>query len=313
MKTFNTLIIIALASIFQIHSQKTLSELANYSDKKFKRATKMSITYPANLKAWRKMYKLKGGDANFKFELGKNIGLLTFFLTDYNKTNLKAMRNGGLVEKYLTQSGGKPIISNIYDETLPRLKKTVSTAGFNLLLPGNYTSKNENLNAYLNTNIEASKAGKFIKGWENYFAAAREVSPVAPSGYRVFPATLVLGGVDWKVQRQLGFLMDKVDVDGFISIQVITELKGEKVSLQGVKVALHGRNPMNDIKGVKYTGGYFSSFPYGGANLTLKKPIEFARISKKEFKEFNVEGFEKIINRLVQLVFADYKDKIQGI
>lgn len=170
------------------------------------------------------------------------------------------------------------------------------------------------MSAYQSTTIEMSKVGKFVRGWGNYFAAGDEKSPVAPDGYRVYPEPLAVGGVDFGVARELGFLMDEMEVDGFISIQVITELKGKKVSLNGLKVTLHGRNPMEDIKGVKYTGGYFSSFIYGGVQMDLAKPIQFAKLGKKGgFEEFEVEGTGEIINRLVKLVFADYKDKIHDL
>ena len=71
---------------------------------------------------------------------------------------------------------------------------------------------------------------------------------------------------------------------------------------------------MEDIKGVRYTGGYFSSFIYGGVQLDLKKPIQFAKVGKKSgFDEFEIDAIGEIINRLVKLVFSDYKDKIHGL
>ena len=314
MKNLVGILIAMILSIPQVQAQKKLSELANYPDKKFKKSSRITVTYPANLKAWRKVYGHKGGNSDFKFQLGKKLGLLTFFLTDYSKKNIKAMRDGGLVEQYLTESGGKPIITHIYDQTLPKIQQSVSEEGFNLLLPADYANEDSKLNVYQNTKIEMSRVGKFVKGWGNYFAAADEKSPVAPASYRVFPEAVAVGGVDFGVARQLGFLMDKVEVDGFISIQVITELTGKKVSIHGFKVSLHGRNPMEDINGVKYTGGYFSSFIYGGVQMDLDKPIQFAKIGKKSgFEEFEIEGIGKIIDRLVKMVMADYKEKIHGL
>ena len=314
MKSLTMLIILTLVSILQVQAQKSLSELANYSDKKFKKSTRITVTYPANLKAWRKVYKHKGGNRDFKFNLGNDVGLLTFFLSDFSKKNLRAMREGGLVEQYLTESGGQPIIGHIYTQALPKIKKAVSDEGYNLLLPSDYANDDSKLDAYQNTEIKMSRVGKFVKGWGNYFAAGSEKSPVAPEGYRVFPEPVAVGGVDFGVARDLGFLMDDVAVDGFVSVQVITELKGKKVSLRGFKVTLHGRNPMEDIKGVRYTGGYFSSFIYGGVQLDLKKPIQFAKVGKKSgFDEFEIDGIGEIINRLVKLVFSDYKDKIHGL
>jgi len=71
---------------------------------------------------------------------------------------------------------------------------------------------------------------------------------------------------------------------------------------------------MEDINGVKYTGGYFSSFIYGGVQMDLDKPIQFAKIGKKSgFEEFEIEGIGKIIDRLVKMVMADYKEKIHGL
>lgn len=140
-KTISLFIIAIIVSTFQVEAQKSLSELANYPEKKFKRASKLTVTYPANLKAWRKVYKHKGDNGDIKFELGKDVGLLTFFLTDFSKKNIKAMRDGGLVEQYLTESGGKPIIGHVYELTLPKIQESVSEEGFNLLLPSDYASE----------------------------------------------------------------------------------------------------------------------------------------------------------------------------
>ena len=282
------------------YSQKSIQELADLSDKKF---DKISRTYnggsPAVIKSFSKSCKKMGQDLPEKLEPKlQKIGILTFYLSDFSELdNRRALRSGGVYADNLTTAATAELSKAFYERSLQKLKETYSAKGMELLTPDQFLDSDAKQEAYYNTEIELSKFSKVMSALSRNIGRKNEKSPNAPDGYRVVYNSMSVDGADKKAVIGLGKLAKELGLDGLLSIQVMTNLKGKSIGFHKAKMTLHGINPIPQDEVCKWVGGYFDGLLIEFGEVS-GNDLVFAKIKKIAITDVIIEGFDDLLARL---------------
>ena len=296
------IIILTLALLVSAmgYSQKSIQELSSLSDKKFDKALR---TYnggsPAIIKSFSKSCRRMGQELPEEVKPSlKKVGVLTFYLSDFSELdNKRALRNGGIYADNLTTAATAELASTFYQTSLAQLKESYQAQGIELLTPDQFLDTEAKKEAYYSTEIELSKASKLVSALSRNVGRKNEKSPNAPDGYRVVYNSMSIDGADKKAVISLGKLAKELGLDGLLSVQVLTNLKGKTIGFHKVRMALHGVNPIPYDGTCKWVGGYFEGLLMEFGEVS-GNDLVFAKIKKKALADVNIEGFDALLGRL---------------
>ncbi|MEL6562173.1 MAG: hypothetical protein AAFQ94_28565 [Bacteroidota bacterium] len=295
-------------------SQKSVQELSELSNKKF---NKISRTYhggsPAIIKSFSKSCKKMGQDLPEDLTPSvKKVGILTFYLSDFSELdNRRALRNGGVYADNLTTAATGQLARDFYDQSLQKLKESYKAQGIELLTPDQFLDTEAKKDAYFSTEIKLSGVSKVVSALSRNVGRKNEKSPNAPDGYRVVYNSLSIDGADKKAVISLGKLAKELGLDGLLSVQILTNLKGRTIGLHKVKMALHGINPIPYDGTCKWVGGYFDGLLLEFAEISAGDLV-FAKIKKKAIADVKIDGFDALIGRLSDKVLNQIAIDYEG-
>jgi len=311
-----TLMLLLVLSAFMLHAQKTIRELADLPDKKLDKLI-ATDNYASQVKSFAKNYQKQTGKTlpDPLVPQLKRVGLLTFFTADHSEANVKAMKNGGTYQDFLTEAGGFKLVTKFYEQSLPELRAAFQAQGMELLIPEEYITTEEQAQVYNSYEIEVSKLASATLKAANYLTKQWDKSYVAVDNYRVFAEPTVINGMDMKVTRSMGPLAEQLGVDALLTVQILTSKEKTDVGLNAVRMALHSPNPVPDDPAINYgLGFYYEGILVEYAGMEFEKPIIFAQLPKKanKFQNYQMEGFDVVTRRLISKLLGNIQTDYAG-
>jgi hypothetical protein len=301
MKSTWTLLIL-LTFIGKGLAQKTIQELATMPDKKFEKIM-TEESYAGQVKTFAKAYtKQTGKDLPDPVPVPlKKVALLSFFTADFSQIDVKAYQRHQVFENYINEAGGQMLVNEFYGLSINELKTIFAANGMELLTPEEYLKTDAQKQVYNTYEVNISKLAAGATAIGGFFTKSNNKSLTPVDGYRVYPAPVVNFGQDMKVVRDLGKLANELDVDGFLTINTLTQLEKGEVGLKGISMSLHAPNPVPNDPEMKYgLGFYYEGILVGSIGFTLEKYMPFAKLPKKAtaFENMDLTGFTPLMERM---------------
>src|SRR5690606_15344997 len=196
-------------------------------------------------------------------QLPDTVALISFHIYDIGTEH--HINNVSITYYSLTADGANVIATNMLQAMIGRLKEAFRRQGCVLLTPDEFLSTPEKKEAYYSFEPSLSKLGKFLSGIET---KNRDIA-VWPAGYRAFD---ISAANDFLRAESLGGdLAEKLGVGGTLSIAAELMTDKKNVNMNGLKMVLHGPNPVpredkkyvsqnmgaGYYRGQIYAGGYF--------------------------------------------------------
>lgn len=244
-----------------------------------------------------------------KDQLPDTIALITWHIYDIGTSN--HIKNVSITYYSLTENGGNIMANGLLEASITQLKASFKAQGVVLLTPDEYLDTEEKRNYYNNTFIpEISKLGKFLSGIET---KQQDIS-VTADGYRAFDISA--GGDFLRAQSLGGELAEKLGVEGVLSIAAELMSDNKRVNLNGLKMVLHGPNPIarQDKKYVSQNmgAGYYEGQIYANGYFYFDKPMEVATFKdKKQTLTGNFAGIDVVLNCFVEKFYEKMHECIE--
>jgi hypothetical protein len=304
-------VILSLACYQITYAQKSLKEYATkYDSKKIQKG----ILYDAfSVPATHKSFKDGHGKNPYftsKDQLPDTIALITFNIRDLGDVNVT---DAGYVKittyTALSENGGNQVSNEIYDLTINMLRERFKKEGVVLLTPKEFLNTKEKSDFYYDKfNPDVSKLGNFLRNIEN------RGTQMASSAD--FFRTFDLGAAaDWRRSTSLGYdLANKLEVDAVLSIGTALRSNKKGANMRYMAIALHGPNliPKQDKKYIaqKAGNGYNKGQLYTSLKYILKNEIKTLTIQKKEITDINFDGYEVILEELIDRMYKVFDESI---
>ena len=245
----------------------------------------------------------------YKNQLPDTVALATMYIYDLGTTTQTEAGHWLYTEKtFVSAEGGNYLANEIVKETMAELRESFKRQGVVLLTPDQYLNTAEKRNYYYKTfTPQISKLGNFLSGIEN----KNTDIAVAADGYRPFD---IAAANDYlRAESMGGDLAGKLGVDGILNIAVELQTDRRDINIHGVKMVLHGPNPIarEDKKyiGQKVGSGYYAGQIFAAGSFFFKKPIEVASYKKKEgLQPPNFTGLATIFGSFVDRFYDEMND-----
>lgn len=291
-------------------AQKSLQELSTLDDKKFEKCIVFERAGYGYLKTWLKQEQLTID----QLPQINDVALLTFILFDgaiQSRADQYNIEKDGIYN-YITEEGGKKIVSSLYNISLPGIKLGLENK--KILLPEQYLDTEDKRKLYENAEIKPTGLIGFVNqimGNNNELAAN-----TVPDGYSFHFATFA--ATDVKLSRSVGDLANKLGVESFLSTQITFILEKKKIYITDIKMALHIPNPAPYNPEIKYFGvgptkGYWEGICLASMTFTPKSKIEVAQTKGQHLIAENYTGLDKIFERLTKKMMAHINEEIEKL
>jgi hypothetical protein len=228
-------------------------------------------------------------------QLPDTIALASFHIYDIGTSN--HIKNVSVTYFSLSESGGNIMANKLLNSTLSKLRESFKAQGVVLLTPDQYLNTKEKKDFYYKTfEPGISKLGKFLSDIET----KRNDISVTADGYRAFD---IAASSDFRRAESMGGELAKtLNVDALLSIGIELMSDKKNVAMNGVKMTLHGRNPVTKVD-KKYVAqnmgnGYYEGQIYAGGQFYFDKPVDIAAFSKGQVVEEKLEGLDAIFWRV---------------
>ena len=157
---------------------------------------------------------------------------------------------------------------------------------------------------------QISKMGKFLSGIETN---QQDIS-VTANGYRAFD---ISAASDFLRAESLGAdLAKKLGVKGELSIGVELMSDNKHINMNGIKIALHGPNPVPKVD-KKYISqnmgaGYYEGQIYANGYRFFKNPIEIGKFEKKQQTiNENFDGMGTVLECFVEKFYESMNESVE--
>lgn len=238
-------------------------------------------------------------------QLPDTVALVTYYIYDLGTSNFSDAGNVGVSTYYfVSEKGGNLLANEALSKSIDALKQAFKKQNVVLLTPDQYLNTPEK-KAYYYTKFKPtiSGIGKFLSGIENKHTDIA----VGADDFRVFDLS---ASVDYLRAESLGGDMAKqLGVDGLLSIAVEVQSDKRNIEMHGIKMTLHGPNPIpkEDKKyiGQKMGTGYYAGQIYANGTFFFDKAIHVASYEKKKLDmnmQFDGVGvvFESFIEKFYE-------------
>jgi len=298
MKPYKILAIICCSLYFNstIWAQKTLEDAANIGDDKLAKLVKLKKLGKPDEKWGQSMAPA------LRAKPPKKVALVSFYVYDKGSTSSYGTYMSGktIITRKLTKDGASHFATSFHEKGISDLQAAFKTQGMDLLLPEDYLTSNEKVNAYNNFEYEVSAVSKVIYKAMMGFASAAggtEGTSATAAGYRYLPAADATMCGDPKAIKVMGELARQLEVDAVMAIMntCIADKKG--LMLTGMDIRMYGPNLIPKKKGHMYPGlTYNTGQQYGGGYMNFKSGLPIAKFSKKGVRESEqYDGYEKLL------------------
>lgn len=237
-----------------------------------------------------------------KNQLPDTVALISFHIYDIGTEH--HIKNVSITYYSLTADGGNVIATSMLQSIVGRLKEAFRQQGSVLLTPDEFLNTPEKKQAYYSFEPSLSKLGKFLSGIET---KQRDIA-VWPAGYRAFD--IAAAGDFLRAESLGGELAKKLGVGGTLSIGVELMTDRKNVYMNGMKMVMHGPNPVprEDKKYISQNmgAGYYTGQIYANGTFYFDKPLQIARVGKGKLEEMQADfaGLE-VISELFIRKFYD--------
>ncbi|MBO6761462.1 MAG: hypothetical protein JJ909_10910 [Roseivirga sp.] len=220
-------------------AQKNFMEIAQMKDKKWDNFRKGSDYYISQLMLIDGLIDV-GLLKEENTPNPKDIGVLTFQLWD--ESTWKSSKAGGWVyyeKNFISEDGSNMISNRIMEEILPKIRAKYTSAGFNLMEPDEFITKEEQKNGLLNRLQGNSNGG---------------TGSVSADGYAFYPVTAKTVSMDFKSPSNIGLITEELGLDAslLIAVRVSIEKGGRSLVFRGFEMAVV--TTIDDEKDKEYSG-----------------------------------------------------------
>lgn len=234
-------------------------------------------------------------------QIPDTIALITFYI--YDKGN--EVKGGYYLYSYsLSEKGGNYVANGIHQKSIAKLKESYQKLGAVLLTPDEFLNTQEKKDFYYKQfQPQISKLGNFLSGLET---KGTDVS-VCADMYRGFDLS---AAADHARMESLGSeLAKKLGVDGVLSVACELASDKKEVNMTGIKMALHGANPIPK-KDKKYISqnmgaGYYHGQLFASGYFYFKSPLQIAEYKKNQIVNEQYDGIGDVLG-----CFAEKFDEV---
>jgi len=254
-------------------------------------------------------------------QLPKKIALATFFIYDLGSTKVTSAGNTtNITYTWVSPAGGNALANTIHVNSIGALKEEFQKNGAQLLTPEEYLDNGEKRTFYYETfTPDVSKLGKFLGDIETKHVDIN----VAADNYRPLD---ISASWDHLRSESLGSDLTKaLGVDGVVSISVEIQSDNKTVNMHGIKMALHGPNPIpkedKNYVAQKMGNGWYAGNIYSSAYFFFPKPIQVGQFEKKKMEgqkkkvstleEMNFDGVGEIMRIMIAEMYASMNESIE--
>lgn len=253
-------------------------------------------------------------------QLPKKIAMATFFIYDLGSTKVTSSGStANITYTWVSPAGGNALANTIHVNSIDALKAAVQKNGAQLLTPEEYLDSDDKRKFYYETfTPNVSKMGKFLGDLETKHVDIN----VAADYYRPLD---ISASWDHLRSESLGSDLTKaLGVDGVLSISVEIQSDNKNVNMHGIKMALHGPNPIpkedKNYVAQKMGNGWYAGNIYSSAYFFFPKPISVGQYDKKKMEgqkkkvttlEMNFEGVGNIMQIMIDEMYASMNESIE--
>ncbi len=304
------LLMLLLILSLPVAAQKTVREyVENTKNEKIKKKIVMPAgAYPQTAGGYR-----DGHGPNplltSREQLPDTVALVSFHIYDIGTSN--HIKNVSITYYMLSEAGGNEIADAMLASTITRLKQSFKQRGVVLLTPDEFLNTKEKQDFYYNTfEPKLSRLGKFLSGIET---KNRETA-VTASGYRALD---IAAAADFLRAESLGGeLARNLGVGGVLSIGVELMSDRKTVNMNGLKMTLHGPNPIprEDKRYISQNmgAGYYEGQIYANGYFYFDKSLEVGRFSKGQKEiEKDFGGLEVVFELFVEKFYEKMYECIE--
>lgn len=239
-------------------------------------------------------------------QLPATIALASFHIYDIGTSN--HIKNVSITYYSLSESGGNTMANKLLNSTISKLKESLKAQGVELLTPDQYLDTKEKRDYYRSFEPTISKLGKFLSDIET----KRNDISVTADGYRAFD---IAAASDFRRAESMGGELAKaLNVDALLSIGIELMSDRKNIAMNGVKMVLHGKNPIPkaDKKYVSQNmgAGYYAGQIYAAGQFYFDKPVDIAGFSKNKIVDENMEGLDIIFSAFGEKIYDEMKASI---
>lgn len=242
-----------------------------------------------------------------KSQIPDTVALITYYIYDVGTE----VKGGNYIYSYsLSSSGGNYFANKLHNEGIKKLKEEFRSKGIVLLTPEEFLNTPQKKNYYYKEFIpQISKLGSFLSGIET---KGNDVS-VAADGYRGFD---ISAAPDHLRSESLGGdLAKKLGVKGVFSIAIELMSSKKEVKINGIKMALHGPNPIpkEDKKYIAQNmgNGWYAGQLYSFGYMYFKDPILIGEFKKDQVVSENYEGIGEVESLFVDKFYDAMSEAIE--
>ncbi len=302
--------VILLLTCITVHAQKSMKEYVEKTGKeKIKKGIVMPAgTYPQTAVGYSDGHGINPLLTSVK-QLPDTVALITFHIYDIGTSN--HVKNISITYYSLSEEGGNIMANKMLDASIARLKEAFGKQGVVLLTPDEFLNTKEKRDYYYTMFApDISKLGKFLSGIETN---KNDIS-VTANGYRAFDISAA--GDFLRAESLGGDLTRKLGVKGVVSIAAELMSDNKRISMNGIKMVLHGPNPIpkEDKKYISQNmgAGYYTGQIYASGYTYFDKPVEVGKFeNKKQFINDTFEGIDLILESFVEKFYEKMNESIE--
>lgn len=242
-------------------------------------------------------------------QLPDTIALVTFHIYDIGTSN--HIKNVSITYYSLSEKGGNLMANAMLKASIASLKESFKKQGVVLLTPDEFLNTKEKREYYYKTfQPNISKLGKFLSGVET---KQNDIS-VTADGYRAFDISAA--GDYLRAESLGGDLAKQLGVKGVLSIAAELMSDTKRINMNGVKMVLHGPNPIpkEDKKYVAQNmgNGYYAGQIYASGYTFFDKSIEVGKFEKKQQAiNDNFEGIDTVFDAFIEKFYEKMNESIE--
>ena len=271
--------------------QDTIEELADLPDKKFFKDVYYNSSFGRDLVKLLNKRRIKIEDLP---DL-QRVGLLSIFVRD---DAFRKGRRGGLT--YNHDSEENKFAAGILEVSLGKIREAMSEADIELITSDVYLDSDEKKREYRIFNFNYSAIPEARPFGE--FFIRNEKAKGSPAGYKPIYATYK-NGEDESIVNPVGTLARALDLDGLMTIEILTRTTTKSVVLESVTVVIHSAHPAQPEAGMHVGVGQYAP--------SLQLP--FVKIEDGQINTARYDGFATILSRLVAGLAEIAREEILSI
>lgn len=240
-------------------------------------------------------------------QIPDTLALITFYIYD-NGTSVSSSYY--LYNYSLSETGGNYVANGIHKKAIDELKAAYKKLGIVLLTPDQFLNTQAKRNFYYKQfQPQISKLGSFLSGLET---KSSDVA-VCADYYRGFDLS---ASADHQRMESLGSeLAKKMGVEATLSIALELVSDKKRIHFNGIKMALHGANPIarEDKKYVSQNmgAGYYAGQLYSSANIYVKNPLQIAEYKNNAIVNEQYEGIGTMLGYFAERMHQSMLDAIE--